>query len=55
MKAGILKAIGTIVDLDDAKVIAVGIIVILVVGLLLILFAGMAGLAVGTFEAMRAL
>lgn len=50
-----LRAIGSVVDIEDCKVIAVGIIVILVIGLLLILLAGAAGLAVAIFEEVRSM
>lgn len=48
-----LRAIGSIMDVEDCKVIAIGIIAILVIGLLLILLAGAAGLAVAVFEEVR--
>jgi hypothetical protein len=40
-------------DADDVKVIATAIIAILIVGLLLVLLAGAAGLAVAVFEGVR--
>jgi hypothetical protein len=39
-----------IIDADDAKVITVGIVVVLVVGALIITMAAMAGLAVRLFD-----
>ena len=42
-----------ILDSDDLKVIATGIIAILVIGLVLIILAGAAGFAVAVFEEMR--
>ena len=49
----VFRTIGSVVDIEDCKVIAAGIIVILVIGLLLILLAGAAGLAVAVFEEVR--
>jgi len=47
------KAIASIIDGEDLKIIGVGIIVILVVGLCLILLGLAAGVAVNVFDAMR--
>ena len=46
-------AISSIVDAEDCKVIAVGIIAVLLVGLLLVMLAGAAGFAVAVFEEVR--
>ena len=48
----ILKALGQAIgaDADDIKIIATGIIVVLVVGLALVLLAGFLGLAAGVFD-----
>ena len=50
-----LRTIVSIIDGDDIKIIAVSIIVILVVGFLLILLAGAAGIAVAVFEEVRSM
>ena len=50
-----LAAIGSVVDGEDCKVVAVAIIVILLIGLLLILLAGAAGIAVAVFEEVRSM
>ena len=42
-----------LLDADDVKVIATGIIIVLIVGVLLIVLAGAAGLAVAVFDAVR--
>lgn len=51
----VLRAISSIVDVEDCKVIAVVIVAILVVGLLFIMLAGAAGLAVAVFEEVRSI
>ena len=48
-----LRLLTTIIDADDAKVIAVALVGVLVVGLLLVLLAGAAGIAWAVFEGAR--
>lgn len=51
----VVRALTAIVDADDAKIIAVALVGVLVVGLLLVLLAGAAGIAVAVFEGARGL
>jgi len=48
-----LRTLTTIVDADDTKIIAVALVGVLVVGLLLVLLAGAAGIAWAVFEGAR--
>jgi hypothetical protein len=49
------RFLASIIDAEDWRIIAVSIIVILVVGFLLILLAGAAGIAVAVFEEVRSM
>lgn len=51
--SSILRAIGSVIDGDDAKVIAVVLVAVAVLGLALVLLAGAAGIALAVFEGAR--
>jgi len=53
--SSILRAVSSVIDGDDAKVIAVALVAVLMAGLLLVLLAGAAGIAVAVFEGARSI
>jgi len=51
----IAQTISPIIDAEDMKIIGVALVVVLAVGVALIPLAGLAGVAVASFEVMRGL
>ena len=53
--AGILGAIGQVVDADDLKIIGVAFVVVVALGVALVILAAFAGLAAGLFGVLSGL